>query len=96
MALLHDQKSSTLLVTNSAAVEVVCRDVYGIIKAFEDVGSAGDNGQKKKVKYRARDQYDVASLWDFDPTCPSADRAVTKAVRDGQAVTKALGPGGAD
>ena len=95
--LLHDQDASKghLMVTNCAAMECVCRDFYGILKAYEDVGPQGDP-HKKKIKNKARDQYDVAALWDFGPICKEADKSVTKTVRDSGVLLKALGPGGAD
>ena len=95
MFLLHDQPASQrqLLITNAASMDVVCRDLYGIIKAFADVGPGGDP-HRKKTKFRARDFYDVAALWEFDPMCPAADNAVTKSVRDSSAITRALGAGG--
>ena len=95
--LMFDQGQSggKLLITNSAAIEVVARDLYGLIKAFEDVGPSGDQ-QRRKTKFKARDAYDVATLWDADATCESADLRVSKTVRTASAINRALGAGGAE
>ena len=77
-------------------MEVLCRDMYGIIKSFEatDPVPGDDQHKKKKVRYQARNAYDVAALWTGAPRCKAADEAVAKNIRVTSATQRALGPGG--
>ena len=49
-------------VRNSAAMERLCRRLYGVEIALEDVKSAKDLDDKKKCKWQLADQYDLTSL----------------------------------
>ena len=77
--------SASAEVINMPAVEVVCRKVYGLIRAFEDVKSENDwkmpkganaGKWKSKVKWTLLQEYDVKFLDSSDWSIPEADREV--------------------
>ena len=77
--------SASAEVINMPAVEVVCRKVYGLIRAFEDVKSENDwkmprganaGKWKSKVKWTLLQEYDVKLLDSSDWNIPEADREV--------------------
>ena len=67
------------------AVEVLCRRIYGLIKAFEEVQEEGDwkmprNAPKTwrtKVKWQLLKEYDVQSLESSEWDIPEADQEVS-------------------
>jgi hypothetical protein len=82
--LVVDSASSEVI--NMPAVEVVCRKIYGLIGAFEDVKSESDwkmpkganaGKWKSKVKWTLLQEYDVKFLDSSDWSIPEADREVS-------------------
>ena len=74
-------------IVNMSAVEVLCRRIYGLIKAFEDVVEEADwkmprNGNaktwKSKVKWALLKEYDVQSLESSEWGIPEADAEVSE------------------
>eukprot|EP00969_Alexandrium_andersonii_P064978 2861495-Alexandrium_andersonii.AAC.1 len=64
------------------AVEVICRKIYGLLRAFENVHCEGDWRQpkgsgagkwKSRVKWTLLKEYDVQSLESTAWSIPSAD-----------------------
>ena len=72
-------------VVNMPAVEVVCRKIYGALRAFADVRSVDDwkmpkgapKSWKSKVKWGLLKEYDVKALESNDWRIPEADKEVT-------------------
>ena len=91
-ALTYDMQENSINPLDLASAEVIARDLYGIIKAFDRVHTEDDmkpKGQKKsKLNWGARDMYDVAAISRSGFSIPGADRAVNREVRRRAAVTK--------
>ena len=73
-------------IINLSAVEVICRKIYGLLRAFEDVKSEADWKQPKgsgsgkwrsKVKWQLLQEYDVQALESSDWSIPLADAEVS-------------------
>ena len=68
-----------------SAVEVMCRRIYGLIKAFEEVNEEADwkmprggpKNWKSKVKWQLLKEYDVQSLESSEWDIPEADQEVS-------------------
>ena len=73
-------------IINMPAVEVLCRRIYGLIKAFEDVTEEADwkmprhagKTWKRKVKWQLLKEYDVQSLESSEWDIPEADAEVSE------------------
>ena len=74
-------------IVNLSAVEVICRKLYGLLRAFEDVKCEADWKQPKgsgsgkwktKVKWALLQEYDVQALESPDWAIPSADAEVSE------------------
>ena len=72
-------------IVNLQAVEVICRKLYGLLKAFEDVKceadwkqpkGAGSGKWKSKVKWQLLQEYDVKALESSDWAISGADQEV--------------------
>ena len=97
LAVLYDGPSLKVNPLMLASLEVVCRDLYGIMKAYEKVLTPEDlkPGKKgSKVKWAWRDRYDVATISMEAITAPHADRAVAKEMRRDVAAAKLFGGSG--
>ena len=74
---------------NLPAVEAICRKIYGLIRAFEDVASEEDwkapqnhNGKwRSKIKWDLLKEYDVRSLESSEWNIPEADDEVTERIK---------------
>ena len=77
---------NNLNVFNLAAIEVIARDVYGLIQAFGKVvrkEEAGADAKKTKVRWNLRTEYDLAeSSMLSDPVVVAADRRATRALKN--------------
>ena len=74
-------------IVNLSAVEVICRKLYGLLRAFEDVKCEADWKQPKgsgsgkwktKVKWALLQEYVVQALESSDWDIPSADAEVSE------------------
>ena len=91
--LLYDTKRGCTKITNNATIEVVCRDMYGIVKAFRKVKTAADlkvdpKTGRSKVNWAARDEYDVAAIHGADISCAHADQELGRMLKAEQAAEK--------
>ena len=92
--------SSEADVINMPAVEAVCRRMYGLIRAFEDVQRESDwqrpkNAQgkwKSKVKWQLLEEYDVKALESNEYSIPAADEEVSQRLRQKALFAKHLSP----
>ena len=101
LALILDRlvmHSGSADVVNFPAVEAICRRVYGLMRAFEDVHRESDwqkpqNHQgkwKSKVKWTLLDEYDVRALDSHDMCIPEADEEVSARLRQKALFSKHL------
>jgi len=95
--LMYDQPRGGTLITNNCMVEILCRDMYGLVKAFRDVVTAADakpdNKGRSKIRYKCRDEYDVAALDSADICCTHADENLAKSIKIETATEKAFAGG---
>ena len=78
-----------LEIVNMSAVEAICRKIYGLIRAFEDVKCEDDwkaprnhSGKwRSKVKWDLHREYDVQSLESDEWSTTEADEEVTERLR---------------
>jgi hypothetical protein len=84
-----------------ASLEVVARDVYGLIEAFKGVSKKEDtetdskNKTKSKIQWGRRDQYDLATNVFADPVVRRADERALRASRRQALLDRAPTTGGA-
>ena len=88
MMILFDSDKQTFNVFDSAGVEIIVRDLYGIVLAFENVVVEADTKTKKKVRWGLRREYDLASLREEPISVPSADRRVARDIKQRAAMDK--------
>lgn len=94
-ALLYDShQSKDYNILNSVVVEIIVRDMYGLVAAFENVHSLEDtkdqNKKKSKINWRARDMHDVAAISRESISLPTADKDVGEHARRKRAEAKYL------
>ena len=87
MALMAANLDRMLDMVNSQAVEVICRRLYGLFRAFENAKKQsdwkqprGEGGQrwKSKVRWELADEYDAVALADGELRVDDADEEVRK------------------
>ena len=86
-------------VINMPALEAICRRMYGLTRAFEDVQRESDwqkpkNHQGKwrsKVKWQLLEEYDVKALGQNECAVPEADEEVSQRLKQKALFAKHLG-----
>lgn len=76
---------------NSPAVEVVCRDLYGLIKAHDSGLRRTKKGKVGPPAWALRDQYDVAAMASTDIVATAADERAMARVKARQRMEKVVG-----
>ena len=85
-------------VVNLPAVEVICRKLYGLVRAFEDVQSEAGWKQPRdhkgkwssKIKWQLLHEYDVRSLESTEWAVPEADEEVSERLKRRALIAKHL------
>ena len=81
--------TSDAAVVNMSAVEAICRKIYGLLRAFEDVHGLDDwkaprnhSGKwRSKIKWDLLKEYDVQALESSEWSIADADDEVSERVR---------------
>ena len=81
-----EQETSVVILS---AVEALCRKIYGLLRAFEDVSCEDDWRQprnhsgkwRSKVKWDLLREYDVQSLESSEWAIPEADDEVSERIK---------------
>ena len=91
-ARLFDYPSSGANPLSLVQVELVARDLYGLMKCFEEIHSPEDLGtggkKKSKVHWQLRAMYDVAAGMADSFSAPGADRDVQRELKRREAWSK--------